>query len=310
MKASLKFSLLILLALTLLPHTAQAQQDPLYSQFMYNRLALNPAYAGAHEQLSFLVMGRRQWSGFNGAPSTNVVSVHAPTPDNRHGFGLNMVNDHVGYTHNTSLTAAYAYRIPIGTGALSLGLNMGMRAYRLNFSQVPLQDQGDAAFANGTDFRKTYFSAGPGVYFQNAHFFLGASVPDMIPHKLYDKANAQLDAHTVMHSYWMGGAILKLTDFLKFKPSVLLRVAKGAPLGLDLNAAFLVKDIVGVGASWRPGNALALMLQAYIVRNVSLGYAYDLGLNATRDLGKGSHELFLRLDLGLVKGTPAVPKLF
>jgi type IX secretion system PorP/SprF family membrane protein len=287
----------------MLASLAWAQQDPMYSQFMFNKLAFNPAYAGSREQLSVVMLGRRQWMGFDGAPKTENIGIHMPSGDERHGFGLNFVHDVLGYTASTGATANYAFRIPVGDeGYLSLGLNMGMRNYVARFSQVPLQHAGDAAFNNSTDFNKLLLVAGTGVYFQNQKFYFGAAVPDFVPHKLEAQQQPQLAAKSVQHLFVMGGAAIPLGESLELRPSALLRAAQGAPLGMDIGMALRVADILQVGGMWRPSNGLSMMMQVNAGRQVFIGYAYDMNFNAARSFAGGSHEICIGLDLNFSGG--------
>lgn len=306
MKRILHTALLLLFASAMF-----AQEAPMYSQFMFNKLAFNPAYAGSHEQMSVTMLGRRQWMGFEGAPKTENLAFHFPTTDQRHGFGFNLVNDRVGYTHTTLATGNYAYRIPVGeSGYLSLGLNLGVQSFWSRYSQVPLQDETDQAFGAGLDYTKAYFVAGTGIYFQNDHFYLGASIPDLIPHQRYDPYYTQLSNQSVLHSFIMGGAALPLGESFELRPSALIRLAKGAPIGMDIGTAIRFKDIIQVGAMWRPSNGIALMTQIYFSKNFYVGYAYDFPLNETRNFSSGGHELTIGIDFSLSKGNIVDSKLF
>jgi type IX secretion system PorP/SprF family membrane protein len=305
MKKWLSIALIIIAALQ-----AKGQQDPMYGMFFFNRLPINPAYAGSRDQLSGVVLGRRQWVGFDNAPGTESFSLHAPTPDRLHGFGLSFVNDRNAFTNNARFTANYAYRIPMGGGHLALGLQTGLNSYWLKQSQVQVWDPGDPSFGNGGDFGKWMFVAGPGLYFSNENFYLGASVPDIMPHKLYDPYYEALVAKSVWHHYFMGGMILKLGQDLQFKPSFLLKATRGAPASLDLNASFLLKELIWVGASWRPKNAVSLMVEFYLSKSLRIGYAYDIPLNIMRNFSSGSHELMLGFDFGFTKSRLVSPKLF
>ncbi len=306
MRRLLPIALLLLLAVA-----AHAQQEALYSQYLFNKLVLNPAYAGSREQLSIGLQGRRQWSGFTGAPSTEAVTVHFPTPDLRHGFGFNLVNDRWGHTQTTLVAAAYAYRIPVGeNGTFSMGLKAGIKSYRIQFQDVALWTANDVAFSDGNAFSKGVFVVAPGLYFQNEKFYAGASVSDLLPHKLYDPQFASRGGNTAMHTFVMAGAAIPLGSAVKFKPSLLVRAVAGAPLGLDLTLAAAFKDRITLGATWRPTNAVAFLLQAYLTKSIQLGYAYDLGTNETRSFATGGHELMLGFDLNFLQRDIDSPKAF
>ncbi|HHG86203.1 MAG TPA: type IX secretion system membrane protein PorP/SprF [Bacteroidetes bacterium] len=305
-----RLRLTYLMLLLALGFSAQAQQDPLYSQYMFNRLVLNPAYAGSREQLSIVALARQQWTGFEGAPRTQTIALHTPTPDQRHGFGLSIVNDALGFTSNFAATAAYAYRIPVGNGQLALGLNAGINSYWLRLSEVDTQDPGDESFGAGGDFQRWQFMAGPGIYFSNAHFYLGAAAPNVIPHRLYDTYYEQLVAADQVHYTAMGGGILNIGSGVKFKPSFTLRISNAAPISLDLTGAFLLKDRLWLGASWRPNQTWVFIGEIYLTNMLRIGYAFDYAQQATRSYFGPSHELMLGIDLGFAKNKIISPKLF
>jgi type IX secretion system PorP/SprF family membrane protein len=303
--------LLVIALLLLMAAPCWAQQDPLYSQYLFNKLVLNPAYSGSREQLAVDLQARRQWAGFEGAPRTEVVTAHFPTPDLRHGFGMVLVNDRVGKTTHTEVVGTYAYRIPMGeTGTLALGIKAGIRSYRVQMRDVATWDANDQAFNNGNNFSKGLAVVAPGVYFQNDLLYAGLSVSDLIPHKLYDPTLATQGSKSAPHIFAMVGAALPLGSAVKLKPAVLLRAVGGAPLGIDLTLAAAFKDRLSAGFTWRPKNALAFLLQAYVTKSVRIGYAYDLGLNATRDLATGGHELMLGFDLNFLQLQIDTPKPF
>lgn len=306
----MKMRLLYIACLLLLAIPAQGQQDPIYSQYMFNRLVINPAYAGAREQMSAVVLARRQWLDFDGGPRTESFSVHSPTPDERHGLGLVFSNDRTGYTSNTMATFNYAYRIPVGEGHLALGLNAGLNSYWARLSQIATWDPGDEAFGASGDFQKWQFVAGPGIYFQNKTFYLGASAPNIIPHRLYDPFYEHLEAADRIHYLFMGGLMLHLSRHVDFRPSFTLRATRNAPLSSDLSAAFLLKERVWLGASWRPQNAMVFMAEIYLTRMLRVGYAYDLANGPARSYFGATHEIMLGLDFGFAKSRIVSPKLF
>lgn len=301
----------ILIAICLLAGLKiQAQQDPMFSQFMFNKLVLNPAYAGSKEQLSVSSILRQQWSGWEGAPQTQSFGIHTPTTDQRHGFGLHFYRDQVGFTSNLLGSFSYAYRIPVKGGHLALGMTAGMNRYLVQLSQVETWQAGDVAFEGQGDFSRWMFQAGPGIYFQTERWYLGASVPNIVPNRLYDPFYEALVAERSGHAYAMGGLVLRLSPWLQLRPSFLMKYSQGAPLAWDLSAAFFIQERVWIGGSFRPNNALVGMVELYLTRNVRLGYAYDYQTNAVGSFTSGSHELSLGLDLGIQKTRMVSPKLF
>jgi type IX secretion system PorP/SprF family membrane protein len=303
---------LIYIAILLLSATPSwAQQEPLYSNYLSNKMLLNPAYAGSREQLALILQGRRQWAGFAGAPKTEVLTAHLPTPDLRHGFGIALVNDRWGHTSTTLVAGNYAYRIPVGeAGHLALGLKAGFKSYRIQYQDVPLWDAGDAAFNGGNNYSKAQLVVAPGLYFQNDYFYGGVSVSDMLPHRLYEMGAGAAAGKTATHVFAMAGGAIPMGGAIKLKPSILLRAVGGAPVGLDLTLAAAYKDRITAGFTWRPRNAMAFWMQAYLTKAIQLGYAYDLDLGATRNFATGGHELLLGFDLNFLKRDIEAPKPF
>lgn len=304
MKRILTFVLLLFLAVTV-----RAQQDPTHSQYLFNKLVLNPAYAGSSGELSLRMMARWQWVGFDNAPKTQTFSFHMPTADTRHGFGVNFVADRLGHTQSLLFNVNYAYRIPLGSGHLGLGLDMGLKSLQLNHADIDLQEN-DPVFGSGR-MSMTHFVAGPGIYYQNELFYAGASVPNIVPSnlgKLYMVPGAT--AKSPVSIYLMGGAAIPLGEAVKLRPSVLLRATPDLPVGLDLGLGAMFVDRILVGGIWRPGSSMVLHLQTYITPKLQLGYAYDLSLREIRNYNSGSHEIMLGLDLNVHQSNLDVPVRF
>lgn len=305
MKRILHISLLIFLAFG-----AKAQQDPLFTQYMFNRLLINPAYAGSRDQMSIVGIWRQQWVGWEGAPVTQSFGMHTPTADQRHGFGLHVLNDRIAFTSNTLASFSYAYRIPLGEGKLALGLTAGMNSYLVRLTEVETWQPGDVSFENGGDFQRWIFKAGPGVYYSNKRWYGGLSIPNIVPNRLYDDFYEQLTAHTSRHYFLMGGYLLNLGPWLQFRPSFLLKYTRGAPAALDLSGAFFIKERILLGASFRPQNSVSGLFQIYLTKLLRLGYAYDHSISALSNYNSGSHEFMLGFDLGFQKVKMVSPKLF
>jgi len=286
--------------------SAWSQQEPLLNMSFQNKLVYNPAYAGSRGQLSFMGGGRRQWVGFEGAPQQEAFSLHLPTSDGRNGLGATVVSDRNMYSSRVSCAGNYAYRIPIGKAHLAMGLRLGLANYRLRTTEIDVWDNGDPAFESTLgDFSKWMAVAGTGLYLQHPRFYFGASIPDLLPHKLYDTYYEELTAQSRWHHYFMAGLSLPLGNHVFFRPNAMLRVVKGAPTSLDLNAGFWFYRSVSVAASWRPGQAVAFQTELYVDQGLRLGYSYDYPIGQTRSLGGAAHELFVGFDLSLFtqKGT-------
>lgn len=286
-----------------------AQQDPMYSQYMFNQMVINPAYAGSREYLSSVISVRKQWSGIDGAPQTGSFTAHAPTVDLKHGYGITVVADEVGLTNNTRAVAAYAYRTKLGPGQFAMGLQMGADFYRVGLSQAQTYEPGDVSFIDG-DFRRTHFVAGTGLWFNTENMYLGLSVPNVLPNRLYDDFYPDLEARKYGHVFLTGGVVFDLGSHVKAKPSFLLRKTSGAPFGADLSLNLLFLEKVWAGASWRIQSDYVFMLELQLTRQIRMGYSYDYVISPLAGWAGPSHELVLGLDMDFIKRKMESPRLF
>ncbi len=230
----------------------RAQQDAQYSQYMFNQLVYNPGYTGSREALSATVLLRRQWLGYVGGPATGNISLHAPIANERHGVGFMFAQDHLGVTSTSNLALSYAYRLPVGTGFLNLGLNAGVMQYKTRFSEVNPMDP-DPIKPN-VDASALLPRAGAGAYFHTPKFFAGFSVPNLLAGRYFGTGNAtagQLASKQSMHMFTMMGAILPMGSNVSFRPSAVLKIVPNSPLQVDLNATIFLCEGLGC-RGWLP----------------------------------------------------------
>lgn len=299
------------------PKAAYSQQDPMYSQYMFNHQVLNPAYAGSWGYLTSTLIYRKQWVGLNGAPETQSFSMHLPTRNDRHGFGFGFVGDQIGVTKTTGVNAAYAFRIPIGENArLALGLQGSIDNYRANFGEVrtgstidPSLNAPDPAF-NGNSVNLWLPNAGAGIYFHTKRFFAGASSPRLVLHDLNGDNTASL-AHLSRHFFVTTGLVLgREESFLKFKPSILMKMTPAAPVQFDFNAHFLLGDRLWLGASFRTDDAVVMMMQLQLFQWLRMGYAFDYVTSELNTYSNASHEFMLGFDLHIKRKAHVSPRYF
>lgn len=287
--------------------SAFAQQDPHYSQYMFNGLVLNPAYAGSRDQVSSNLLYRRQWTGISGAPTTYSASVHGPSRNLRHGFGLSFYNDAIGVTKETNVSVTYAYRIPMGENAhLAFGLQGSLMSYKADFTKIKLGDPNDPAYLN-QNISLLLPNAGAGIYFNTNRFYAGVAIPHLINQNLTD---GNTDAMQALHLTGTAGVVLGITDDVKFKPSTMIKYVPGAPLTFDLNGNFIFSDRFGVGAGYRHGESVIGMAEWWVTRQLRLGYAYDYLLNDLSKVSNGSHEIMLGFDFNFDKRKHVSPRYF
>ncbi|WPP49753.1 PorP/SprF family type IX secretion system membrane protein [Catalinimonas niigatensis] len=266
------------------------QQQAMYTQYMFNGLAINPAYAGSQETLSLTALGREQWMGLEGAPSSQTFSAHAPLNNRKIALGLLLTHDEIGVTNQYGAYAIYAYRIKFSKGTLSTGLQAGFNSYRANFSQVFVPQDGDGSFTSD-DLRSFLPNFGAGAYYSNSRFYAGFSLPLLLTNA-YPGEEGSL-AKQYRHWFLSSGYVFDLSSQLKLKPNLLIKAVEGAPLEVDINANLLIKELVWVGVSYRSLDALSFLLEFEVTPQFRFGYAYDHALTEMQTVQNGTHELML-----------------
>ena len=280
-----------------------AQQDPMYSQYMFNGLAVNPAYAGVRGTPSLMTMYRKQWVGIDGAPTTFTFSADAPIKNEKMALGLNLVQDKIGISNTLMINAIYAYHITFGNESkLSLGLQAGINQFKADYSSVETSmtpGQIDAAFGYSTT--SLFPNFGFGAYYYTGKFFLGAGIPKMIKNNLSGQNSPTLDFTSYpnrqnRHLFVTTGYTFDLNPDWALKPSMLLKGVHGAPLELDVNVNAWWQEKVGAGLSYRTADALVAMFQVQVKDEIQFGYAYDMTMSKFSGTNSGSHELMLRYE--------------
>jgi len=304
-----------------------AQQDKMFSQYMFNMLALNPAYAGSRDVLSMTGLYRNQWSGIEGAPQTATFTIDMPLNRERVGVGLQVYNDRLGEWNETGALASYAFRIKVGDrSTMALGLQGGAISLRWNLADVITSvNGGDPAFAQNIS--KFLPSFGTGIYLSNDRSYLGFSVPQLIKNRLLGNGSTASAVVQRRHAYAMGGFVISLSPSLKLKPSTLVKYVEGAPLGIDGNLNVWIADRIGIGTSYRRNqfnsyenlkansgvykqDAIVGMIEVQLSDQLRLGYAYDRMLNNLKTFGPNSHEFMLRYEFGYGKNKILTPRYF
>lgn len=305
---------LIYFGLCLLPMMqAKAQQYPVYSQYIFNGLVINPAYAGSHVQLSATAMHRNQWVNFDGAPKTSSISAHS-TLGRKVGVGFLLTNDEIGSYSNQSLFGSYAYilKTPVG-GTLSFGLQAGFSLTSADFSELNLVNPGDGSFAPFSNKFKPNFGAG--VFYRTDWFFAGFSVPFLLNNTVSnDLEGAFNDISEARYYYLHGGLNLPLTRDRKivFTPALLIRSQEGSPLSLDVNVGFVFNEVFSLGASYRNIDALITYIQLKVSDHFNFGYSYDWTTSDLNQFSSGTHEFSLNYRIRLRKfhGNVECPSIF
>ncbi|WP_047244910.1 PorP/SprF family type IX secretion system membrane protein [Maribacter thermophilus] len=278
----------------------QAQQDAQYTQYMYNTISVNPAYAGSRGVFSIAALHRSQWVGLDGAPTTQTLNFHTPV-SNSVGLGLSVVNDEIGNGTNqdTYIDAAFSYTVHTSEeGKLSFGLKAGGHLLNIDFSK--LRNYGAESNLPNID-NKFSPNFGAGIYYHTDRFYAGLSVPNFLETEHFDGSDADSSSFVAkerMNYYFITGYVFDLNSRTKFKPAALMKAVKGAPLQVDLSASFLFNDKFSLGAAYRWDAALSGLFGFQLSDQLMIGLAYD---REVTDLGgtsfnDGSFEIMLRYE--------------
>jgi type IX secretion system PorP/SprF family membrane protein len=289
-----------------------SQQDPQYSQYMFNTLAINPAYAGSRDVVSATALYRKQWVNTPGSPRSSTFSVDAPFRREKVGVGLVVSNDKIGITNTTSLYGSYAFRIRLERGTLALGLQAGFSQFSADYTSVVLDqdNKGDGAFASNVN--KFMPNFGGGFYYNTDKFYVGVSMPTFVNNKMFKKSDTAVSlSHQSRHLFIMGGFVVALSQDVKLKPSTLVKLVEGAPVEVDINTNVWFYDAVAAGLSYRAGaGTLVAMIEIQANKQIRIGYAYDAGFGKINVVGRGSHEIMARYEFGYVKAKVLSPRYF
>jgi len=301
--------IIILVLILLGTYSSSAQQDPQYTQYMYNTQVVNPAYVGSRDALSFGLLGRTQWVNFEGAPKTGTFTVSSPIGAMENmGLGLSIVHDELGPSIESNITIDYSYTINTSDIAqLSFGLKGGIDLLDVDFTKLNIADQGDI-FENNID-SKLQPQIGAGVYYNTEKFYAGLSVPNFLTTKHFDESQidnlindpigvaGKTTAAERLHYFLIAGYVFDINENLKFKPATLIKVVSGAPLECDASANFLINEKFTVGASYRWSAALSAMAGFQVTDAIFIGVGYDYQTTDIETFSDGSYEVFLRFDV-------------
>lgn len=306
----MKRIIIILLGiLTLTTTDIYGQQDPQYTQYMYNMNVVNPAYAGSQGTLSIGLLGRTQWVNLIGAPRTLTAVIHAPIGKNV-GLGFSAIADEIGPVKEQNVYADFSYTIETSEeGRMAFGLKGGFTFQNVDIFSLSVNQQGDPLFTN--DINETYPNFGFGGFYYTDKYYVGLSVPNLLESRHFEKkAGIISKASEKMHYFLTSGYVFDVSEDLKLKPSVMFKAVSGAPLSVDLSANAFVYEKVEVGLSWRVDDSVSGMINFLITPHLRLGYAYDHTLTNLGSFNSGSHEIFLLYDLDLSRGDLKSPRFF
>jgi type IX secretion system PorP/SprF family membrane protein len=272
-----------------------AQQDAQFTQYMYNTININPAYAGSRSAMNIFGLYRTQWVGLDGAPETSSFSLNTPLNNSKLGLGVSLVNDKIGPTTENTFSADLSYTIPTSeTFKISFGMKATANLFNLDVNKLSPEDQGDTQFQNLNS--KFSPNIGAGVYWHSDKAYIGLSVPNFLETNRYN-ANEVAIFKEKINYYLIAGYVFDLNSDIKFKPAVLTKLVEGSPLQVDLSANFMFNDKFVVGVAYRWSAALSAMVGFQITDGLYLGYGYDRETTNLNNYNSGSHEIFLRFEL-------------
>ena len=295
---------------------ANAQQDPQYTQYMYNTQVINPGYVASKGNTSFGLLYRTQWVNFDGAPKTGTFTFSTPVGylDNM-GLGLSVVSDEIGPSNQTNINVDYGYSIDVSySGKLSFGLKAGLDILNVDYTKLNIYNASDPRFQNNID-NKLQPQIGSGVYYYTDKFYAGLSVPNFLSTKHFDEgslssSNRESVVRKRLHYFFMTGYVFDLNPNLKFKPATLFKYVSGAPLQWDLSANFLFNDTFTLGASYRWSAAMSALVGFQVSNSVFLGFSYDYQTTEIEQYSSGSYEFMLRIDLFNKPSRIRAPRFF
>lgn len=291
----------LIVFLLLLSGMVNAQQDAQFTQYMYNSININPAYAGSRQSMNIFALHRTQWVGLDGAPVTNTASINTPINDTKIGLGVSVINDRIGPSDENNLSVDFSYYINTSEDfKLSFGLKASANLLNVNFDKLNQYDPNDYSFENNID-NKFSPNIGVGLYWYSDKTYIGLSVPNLLETQHFDRyagvGSGSYIARERINYYLTAGHVFDLDYNLKFKPAMMTKLVQGAPLQVDLSANFLINDKFTVGAAYRWSAALSAMVGFQVSDSWFIGYGYDMETTRLANYNSGSHEIFLRYEI-------------
>ena len=286
---------ILIFALMLTCYAGFAQQDAQYTQYMYNTININPAYAGSRGVMSVFGLHRTQWVGLDGAPTTNTFSFNTPISNSNLGVGFSLVNDRIGPTSDNTISADISYTIPMNeVYKLSFGVKASGNIFNLDTDKLDPAQANDPNLQNfNNEFSPNF---GAGVYLHSDKLYLGLSVPNFLQDSKYNDNEVAVFQER-MNFYFIGGYVFDVSQSIKFKPAVLTKMVTGSPLQVDASANFLFFDKFMLGGAYRWDAAVSALAGFQVTDGLFIGYSYDMETTQLRRYNSGSHEVFLRFEL-------------
>lgn len=288
----------------------RAQQDPHYTQYMYNMSVINPAYAGSKEGLSGGVLYRKQWVEIEDAPTTGTFFIHSPVGRNV-GLGISVISDKIGPVEENNIYGDFSYTLNLGgEHRLAFGLKAGLTMHKIDFNTIfpTLPDPNDGVFGSGNP-NNTFLNIGSGLFYYTDKYYVAFSVPNMLKSKYLDFDGRQYGTE-VLHYFLTGGYVFDINPNLKFKPFAMIKSSVNAPTSFDVSTNFMLYDKLELGATYRLQDSFGAMVNFAITPGLRIGYAYDHIISDLNVVTPASHEVMLLFDLNFPKKVSRSPRYF
>lgn len=286
-----KYTLIIIILSTVIT-SVKAQYDPLYNQYVFNQMLINPAYTGAFDNASVTLMSRAQWVGIEGAPVTNSLTAHSSMFDNKGGVGLYVLNDQLGVNNSTEVYASFSYKVDFGKARLAMGMQGGVTQYKYKYSDLNMESVNDPSFLpTEENFIKPNF--GVGMLYYSEYYYIGVSIPRILNVEVND--GIKESTRYQKHYYLSGGFVIPISNALKLKPSTLVRIVENQ-VSIDLNASILINEIIWAGILVRDFKSLGIITQLQISDALRIGYSFELPNSNLGTNQFGTHEIMLGFD--------------
>lgn len=289
---------------------AYGQQDPHYTQYMYNMNVINPAYAGSKDALSLGLLYRKQWVEIEDSPTTGTFFVHSPV-GKKVGLGLSVISDKIGPVEENNIYGDFSYTLDLGgEHKLALGLKAGITLHKIDFNRIytTLPDPNDGLFGSENP-SSSAFNIGTGIFYYTDKYYVALSVPNMLRSKYLDY-NGVAYGSEVSHYFLTGGYVFDLTENIKFKPFAMVKSAFDAPTSVDVSTNFMFNDKFEIGATYRLEDSFGAMVNYAITPSLRIGYAYDHIVSDLNITSPASHEVILLFDVNFSKKVSRSPRYF
>lgn len=290
--------ILVVLLLVIFSKLLVAQQDPLYSMYMFDKMLINPAYTGSSNWAVGTLKYRKQNTGLEGSPTTQTFNFHSPITKRHIGLGVKVINDKIAIMSNLNASLLYSYHLNFGGGKLSVGLETGIVSRKIDYSELILSTEIDNSIPAGVS-SAIVPDVSWGMYYQKKQFYAGFSQAHLIKSNFNDNTVNESQSHLYNHMYLLSGAVFDITKKVALEPSFLLKMVTAAPIQLDLNAMFYYDDRFGAGIQYRTGDAIVAIVKINIMEQFRIAYSYDISISGLSNVAGSSHELIISYGIKL-----------